>query len=607
MELAQGIHHDGSELFVPAQSPSLGQRVDVYVLVSPHAGVDALWVRTSFDAEPRFAAAERLPLEGPDGHAWFRARVLVRNRVNRYRFLLSGAGGYRWLTGAGIFAHDVPDDTDFRIVAGAAPPTWAKRAQVYLIFPDRFARSAASADRELPSWAVRREWDDPVTGSGPDRPREIFGGDLDGVRDRLDHIQGLGVDTVCLTPFFAAPANHRYCASSFDEVEPLLGGDAALSRLADALHERGMRLVGDLTTNHTGDQHPWFVDAMQGVNPDVYFMDPTAPHGYETWVEVKRMPKLNWSSTELRRRMLDGPGSVVRRWLRAGLDGWRLDVANSTGRCRDEDWTHDVHRGIRSAMLAERPDALLIGEHAHDFTRDVDSGGWHGTMNYAGFTRPVWSWLATRPSPFLGVPTGVPRLPARALLATRRAFSSRMSWSALTTSWSLLDSHDTPRFRSLVGGDLARQEVGLGLMVTFPGVPMVFAGDEAGVEGTYAEDSRRTMPWDRPDRWDARCADLYRGLLRLRRAHPALIEGGFRVLAADPDRLVFLRESPAERLLVLAARAAGPPVHVPGAAGAENLHGGAPDVGPDNLLPGDGPTFQLWRLPVPKGASWPPS
>ncbi|GAB3078990.1 glycoside hydrolase family 13 protein [Micromonospora schwarzwaldensis] len=591
-----GVHHDGSEIYVPERSPRLGATVRVYVRVAADAGVDAVWARTTFDAEPRFTPAEPVPVSGDD--RWFEVPLLLRNPVIRYRFLLAGPAGYRWLTAAGVVAHDVPDDTDFRMVCDDPAPDWARDAVVYLIFPDRFARSSAAAGRSLPDWALPRDWDDPVTGAGPDRPREVFGGDLDGISERLDHIAALGADSICLTPIFTSPSNHRYCAASFDEIDPLLGGEAALTRLAEAVHRRGWRLLGDLTTNHTGDQHPWFREARDGRHPDLYYFTDDAPHGYETWVHVKRMPKLNWTSPELRRRMTDGPESVVRRWIRAGLDGWRLDVANSTGRCMRDDTTHEVMRQIRAAMLAERPDALLIGENAHDATRDVDQGGWHGTMNYAGFTRPVWTWLATRPSAFLGVPTGIPRLSAGAMLATMTAFAARMSWPSRVTSWSLLDSHDTPRFRTLVGGDRRLIEVGVGLMVTLPGTPMIFAGDEIGLDGAYAEDARRPMPWHRADRWDQQIFATYRALVALRRRSAALGDGGLRTLHVTDDMVVFCRENKDQRLLVLAARApATGPVVVPAAAHAVNLYGGAPDVGADGSLPTDGPTFQVWHLP----------
>ena len=141
------------------------------------------------------------------------------------------------------------------------PPSWALDAVVYQIFPDRFARSAAADGRSLPEWAVPCDWDAPVVGRGPETPYQFYGGDLDGIVDRLDHIESLGANTVYLTPIFPARSNHRYDASSFAHVDPLLGGDEALARLSAAARGRGMRLLGDLTTNHCGSAHPWFLAA----------------------------------------------------------------------------------------------------------------------------------------------------------------------------------------------------------------------------------------------------------------------------------------------------------------------------------------------------------
>jgi alpha-glucosidase len=320
---------------------------------------------------------------------------------------------------------------------------------------------------------------------------------------------------------------------------------------------------------------------------------------------VKSLPKLNWGSAELRRRFLDGPDSVAQRWLRPpyNVDGWRVDVANMTGRRGADSYTHEVAALLRQAVAQARRDGLLVAEHAHDATVDLDRDGWHGTMNYAGFTRPVWTWLRSDSldlPDFIGVPGGVPRRSGTDAMATMRAFAALMSWRSLSHSWKLLGSHDTARIRTVVG-DPARVEVAVGLLMTLPGVPMVFTGDEIGLEGVNGEDGRRPMPWLREDSWDRRTLAAYRSLIALRRGSEALRRGGLRWGFADDDALVFLRECHRERLLVLARRASGTPTRLSGvrATDAENLYGGAPArfAGDDRIeLPGDGPTIQIWRL-----------
>jgi alpha-glucosidase len=271
-----------------------------------------------------------------------------------------------------------------------------------------------------------------------------------------------------------------------------------------------------------------------------------------------------------------------------------VDVANMTGRLGTDDYAHEVAALVRAAALATRPDALVVAEHAHDATADLDVGGWHGTMNYAGFMRPLWTWLRS-PEPslphFMGLPVPIPRWSGRLAVRTMREFASRNSWRTQTHSWNLLDSHDTARFRT-VSGDPALVELGAGLLATMPGTPMLFAGDELGLPGVNGEDSRRPMPWHRPSTWDTLTLARYRQLIGLRRQHEALRTGGLRWAHVDDDSLAYWRESGTQRLLVFARRAAGPPVAAPGVAGT-NLYGGAPLAGE---LPGDGPTFQVWAV-----------
>ena len=198
------------------------------------------------------------------------------------------------------------------------------------------------------------------------------------------------------------------------------------------------------------------------------------------------------------------------------------------------------------------------------------------------------------------MPIGVPHLDGAAAVATMRAFRAGVPWESTLHSWTLLDSHDTARFRT-VAGSRAAQLAGVGLQMTTPGVPMVFAGDELGLEGEWGEDARRTMPWDRPDAWDRELLDAYRRLIALRRSSRALARGGIRYAAVGADAIAYLRETPGERVLCLASRAPHEPVRLPlaalGCAELETLYG-ADAVLADGtaLLPAEGPAFHAWRL-----------
>ncbi|MFL6158593.1 MAG: glycoside hydrolase family 13 protein [Marmoricola sp.] len=577
-------HHDGSALYLDAAQAPLGGTTGVRVRTSRHAPVDAVWLRTVEDGEPFFAPCTREPADGDT--VWWSATVTVANPVQRYRFMVVTDESFRWLNAAGVHDHDVPDAHDFTVSCHDAPPTWGREAVVYQVFPDRFARSAAADERPIPDWAVPAQWDDPPIHVGPHTPLQFYGGDLDGITEHLDHVTALGVDTLYLTPVFPGESNHRYNASTFDSVDDLLGGDEAYRRLIDAAHERGLRVLGDLTSNHTGDTHEWFTTAVADPgSPERSFYYFAADGTHEGWKGHGTLPKLDHTAPGLGERFR----GVVERWLDFGIDGWRIDVANMTGRHGATDIAHQVAREIRSAAVAVRPDALVLAEHGHDATGDLDGDGWHGTMNYYGFSFPIWEWLRDprRPRPSFGLPVDLPRRDGHAMVTAMRTFTASFGWRAAATSWNILGSHDSPRIRTITGS-AALQHLAAVLQFTLPGVPMVFAGDELGLEGVDGEDSRRTMPWDDPVAFRTRTIEVYADLARLRRAHPALRSGSLRWARVGADDVAFLREHADETLLVHVARSPGAVLELPGLDGAEHLFG----IGEN----GPTPRASVWRL-----------
>jgi alpha-glucosidase len=427
-------------------------------------------------------------------------------------------------------------------------------------------------------------------------PRQLFGGDLDGIVERLDHLEALGVDTIYLRPAFEAESNHRYNATSFDAIDPVVGGEQALERLAKAVHDRGMRLIGDITTNHCGDTHEWFRTGRQdaaSVERSMFYFDERG--GYESWLGVPTLPKLNWSSETTHERM----AGVVTRWLGV-YDGWRVDVANMTGRRGAEEHTRTVAATLRQVTRHERPDSVLIAEHMFDASDDLDADGWDGIMNYAGFTRPVWTWLGGQSSAdidFLGRPGGIPRASGPSAVASMRTLSASISWQSLVRSWLVLDSFDCARIRSVVGSR-ERQVVAVGLQATLPGVPMICAGSEWGLLADTGEQGRIPMPWNRPDQRDESVFERYRELFGLRSTEQALRIGGMRWLHVGDDVMVFARETAEETLVVCASRGPAGAVCLPLQGTLEALYA-AEDLAPvDGMveLSADGPAVRVWRL-----------
>ncbi len=599
-------HHDGSMLYVPSGAPSLGERIPVLVRVPRAWGTTAMALRSVYDGDPYVVRAEVDRERGDEHDVWWRAELDVHNPVTSYRFLLDGGpDGYVWLNGSGVWAHDVTDAGDFRVTTFAPPPGWVADAVVYQIFPDRFARAQGIA-HELPPWAIPASWEEPVIRGGADTLRQLYGGDLRGVEEHLDYLEKLGVNVIYLTPFFPATSNHRYNASTFDHVDPLLGGDAALASLTAAVHRRGMRLLGDLTTNHSGDTHEWFQRALAdpAAEETGYYYFRSHPDDYIAWYADSSLPKFNLGSPRLRRRLVQGPGSVVARWLRPpfDLDGWRIDVANMTGRYGADDFNHEIARTIRATMAAEHPDTLLLAEHAYDASAELLGDGWHATMNYSGFTQPVWTWLNERDDQVstLGQPGWKPSRAGVQVVRAMREFAAAVPWRVTATNVNLLGSHDSARIRTIAGSE-ERTAVAAGLLFTYPGTPMLFMGDELGLQAPDGEQARTPMPWSDPAPFTGHLAGVYRDLIALRRSQPALRHGGLRWAHASADAIAYLRETASDRLLVLAARAQGPAIRLPATiarSAPRNLHGGATAslVEGALVLPGDGPTFQIWSL-----------
>lgn len=601
VNLQPGPHHDGSELYVGGQTPTVGDTVPLRVRVPRSAGVQQVRIRTLRDAEPTFVDAK--PDGALDGEQWFTAEVTVHNPVLSYRIQLDrGAAGYSWLNGTNEHHRDIPDGNDFRLTTFDPGPDWAMDTAVYQIFPDRFARSAA--EHPTPDWALPADWDDPVIPSGPGVAEQFYGGDLDGITDRLAHLRYLGVDTVYLTPIFPARSNHRYNATTFDHVDPLLGGDQALARLASACHQAGMQLVGDLTTNHSGDDHAWFQAALSDPHaPERSFYYVQDSGEYASWLGHHTLPKFDLASPELRERMFGTQDSVVARWLRPpfDLDGWRIDVANMTGRHGVHDHGNDIARLIRGTLDTVKPDSVLLAEYTNDFTTDLRGDGWQGSMNYAGFGRPIWSWLMSTEyeNSLLDNPYRLARRTGIATVDTLRDFAAAVPWKVAARHWNLISSHDTARIRTVTGSPI-HTRLAVALLLTYLGTPMIFAGDEIGLEGINGEDARRPMPWHRPHTWDHATFDAYRDLLAVRREHPALRRGGLRWVVRDDDALGFLRETEDERILVLVARGPWTGATLPAdlATDMQTLYG------PHDLhvshgrvhLPGDGPHAGIWRL-----------
>lgn len=414
-------------------------------------------------------------------------------------------------------------------------PDWVPDAVFYQIFPDRFAKSAT-----LPKPSGLEAWDAPPTVHG------YKGGDLVGIAEHLDWIVDLGVDAILLNPITTSPSNHRYHASDYFEVDPLLGGNQAFEHLIAACHERGVRVVVDGVFNHTGRAFHQFADIVENGAGSPYLdwyhvdelplnaFDEDAPPNYAAWWGLHALPKLNHANPDVREHLMQ----AAEHWIRRGAAGWRLDVA-------EEITEPGFWEEFRKRVRAVDPDAYIVGEiwtPAGDWVGDAPR--FDAVMNYV-FMQAVLQFVAgdridqevvSRMSMSLK-----PRIDASGYRSAVDLLMEIYPGAILEQQFNLLGSHDTPRLLSTVSGDVDSVVLAYTLLMTFLGPPCVYYGDEIGMEGGHDPGSRGGFPWERSDEWNKTIYQSVRELIDLRRREVALRRGTYRHLHSEGDVYAFER------------------------------------------------------------------
>jgi alpha-glucosidase len=567
----RSVHHDGSARYLrtpPNRDPDYGDEVEVRLRAAPDAPIERVLLRTCPDGEQAFV--EMTPETAGPACRWWSARLTLSMPTTHYRFGLFGRDGVFWYNGTGAHRHVPTDADDFRVLADYRSPRWLKGAVFYQIFPDRFADGDPASNVTDGEFIYRgeparaRAWGETPTRGHASSMVEFYGGDLAGIESKLDYLADLGVNALYINPIFRAFSNHRYDVVDYENVDPHLGGNAALAALRRAATARGMRYILDIVPNHCGSEHPWFREALADPRASTadHFTFHRHPDDYLCWLGVRSLPKFNYGSRALRQRMYQGADAVFRRWLRApyGADGWRIDVANMLGRQGANQLGLEIAEGIRWAVKEENPDALLVGEHFFDGTDQLQGGCWDAMMNYTGFAKPLWYWIGGYHVRQHGRPPRVDSplpWPTDAIAGTWDAYRAPIPWAIARQQFNLAGSHDTARIRHVAGDDPGLLRLAIGILMTYVGVPCVYYGDEVGLTGEDGDAARGCMPWDEA-RWDSDLRAFYKRLIHLRRASPALTDGGYQALAIEPDTLAYMRDSDAEVLVVVAHRGSAP-------------------------------------------------
>jgi len=405
-------------------------------------------------------------------------------------------------------------------------PYWVQDAIFYQIFPDRFANGDSSNDPPNV-----QKWGTPPTTWG------FQGGDLRGILQHLDYLLDLGINALYLNPIFLATSNHRYNTSDYFQIDPHLGTLADFHALVDAVHKNNMRIILDGVFNHCGRGFFAFTDVLENNDRSAYkdwFYIKQYPldaydgggdaQNYIGWWSHKSLPKLNAGNSKVREYIF----RVARYWIEQGADGWRLDVPNEID-------VVGFWEEFRQVVKSANRDAYLTGEIWDVNPRWANNSHFDGLMNY-----PVKDALA-------------------ALLQAREntlQFGQRIESlfkayprENLFAMYVPLDSHDTERFKTLVGRDTRKLKLAFLFQMAFPGAPALYYGDELGMEGDKDPDSRRAFPW-RESSWDEGLRQWVRLLISLRKRTPTLRRGEFVRLQSEDGIYAFARILGEQNILI---------------------------------------------------------
>ena len=460
-------------------------------------------------------------------------------------------------------------------------PDWFGRGVTYQIFPDRFRRT------EIPDPAgmlgdrwVHQDWSELMEyrpdERGEIRNRDFFGGSLAGIEEKLDYLKELGITTIYLCPIFESDSNHRYNTGDYDKVDPMLGDEEDLRRLCEKARARGMHVMLDGVFNHTGNNSRYFnalgsypsLGAAQSPESPYYdwYSFHHWPDRYDCWWGIHTLPAVNESRPSYIEFIIEGDESVIRRWLRAGADAWRLDVA--------DELPDEFIARIRRVIMEEKPEGFLLGEV------------WEDGSNKIAYSRRRKYLLGREPHGLMNYPFRVSAMDylrggdAAAFREAMETIRENYPRPAFYSCMNMLGTHDNPRILTLLGtypkeAPPTRDErahyrmspeeyhrgcrllqTGAILLYAFPGSPTIFYGDEAGMEGYEDPFNRGTFPWGREDRMLQRRFALLGSLRNNRRS---LQEGELRWLHAQGHGLAFAREL-ADEITIAATNAGDDPL-----------------------------------------------
>lgn len=476
----------------------------------------------------------------------------------------------------------------FRLLVSKKDYTTPKdfgRGVMYQIFTDRFYRGESEQAKNI---AVREDavllddWDNgvpefPSYPGAPIKNNTFFGGNLWGVAEKLDYLVSLGVTYIYLCPIFEAYSNHKYDTGDYTKVDEMFGGDEAFDNLVKKAREKGIGIILDGVFNHTGDDSVYFNKKKRYGSGGAY-NDPSSPYAdwyrfrsypddYESWWGIDILPKLNHKNEDCR-RYFTGRGGIIEKYIKRGIAGWRLDVADELSDeflCELRERAKDASGGeavIIGEVWENAADKVAYGQRRRYFLGDqLDS-----VMNYplknAIVSFCIWGDGDMLYNTLTEIYASYPRCVSDKLM-------------------NLLGTHDTERILTVLGreddnsnlqnSDLAHirlsederakgiklLKIAAALQYTAYGIPSVFYGDEVGLEGYGDPFCRMPFPWgDIDGTYRSEILDYYKMLGRMRKDE--VFDGGdFKIFSHTENAIAYAREKNGRRILVIANRGDG--------------------------------------------------
>lgn len=516
--------------------------------------IDKVQVRHEPDNEEYFVAMTRI---GKAGRlvTWQASIPINSDRdITHYVFKIIIGKQQYWLDARGTQTRMPSKEYHFKYNAIHQPPAWVSEQVFYQIFPDRFCNGNPDISVKNGEYQIRggtidvveKAWGSEIGSYKKTSSVEFCGGDLQGIKDKLDYLQDLGITSLYLNPIFESNSNHKYDTTDYLNVDRHLGTNEDFANLSKSIHERGLKIVLDAVFNHTSEEHPWFDKNGKGAfgayhnvdSPyrDYYLFDGDS-NNYLGWKGVPTLPVLNFENEAVRDYIYQSDQSVIKHWLREpyAIDGWRFDVIHMLGEGDGAKNNAYYVRQFRDAAKTVSPDTYVLGEHFFEATQWLQGDQEDGSMNYFGFAHPVRALLAgvdisydpisLTPSDFVG---------------WIKEANAKIPWLNQLSQLNQLDSHDTVRFLTMLQGDDQKMRMAAVMLFTFVGAPCLYYGTEVGLEGGQDPDNRRCFPWERVETSD--WLPFFKSLVRGRIDNIEWQKGAFEVLSYSDSHIVYARK-----------------------------------------------------------------